>query len=99
MMLDDDPDSARIYATTRRTANVAASGAGADTDQPVYLIVLHGDFTAVGAPGPTNGPDPTGRMRIVWDPTTKMVTDFGIGPNQPDTAEPGGIPSRPFCLG
>jgi hypothetical protein len=91
-MGDDDPDSGRAYATTRKTANLAAAQAEVDSDQPVYLIVLRGDFVAVGGPKlpPGNVPDATGHiLRLVWDPATNMTTDFGIGDNEPNTAKLG----------
>jgi hypothetical protein len=28
-------------------------------------------------------------MRIVWEPKTRMVTDFGIGDNEPDASRLG----------
>jgi hypothetical protein len=92
---DSALESARVYATTRKTANLAAARAEVDSDQPVYLIVLHGTFVAVGVPHPAGAvPDAKGHIvRLVWDPATDSVTDWGIGNNEPDTAKLGrGLP-------
>ena len=88
---DPNPDSVLVYATTRRTANAAAFEADVGAAEPVYLVVARGHFVAVGMSKPSNDiPDATGHiMRIVWEPRTQMVADFGIGDNEPDTSRLG----------
>jgi hypothetical protein len=88
---DPEPDSVRVYRTTRRTANAAAFEAVVEGDQRVHLIIARGHFVAVGMPKPSNDvPDATGYiMRMVWDPASRMMLDFGIGDNEPDTARLG----------
>jgi hypothetical protein len=85
---DPHPESARAYPTSRSTANkVASFGASADTDEPVYLIVVHGNFNATSLPLPGGAPAPTGSIEtIVWDPARDVITDFGIKNRVPNAA-------------
>jgi hypothetical protein len=91
---DPTPSDARVFRTTRTTATKALDDSVADSHQPVYVVILHGDFVALGAPRPPDAPEPRGReLYFVWDPVANVVTDFGLGNDSPDLARLGsGVP-------
>ena len=79
--------------TRRQDANEILSGAGVNSNQRVYVIVIQGAFTVV-RPGPTA----TGSMRVsvidsVIDAHTGRETDDGFGRSIPDLARLGTVRS------
>ena len=88
------PADVRVYAASRSVATELLDGSKADSDQPVYVILAHGQFAADSAPRPPGAPAPIGReMHIVWDPASNAVTDFGLGDDEPNVEQLGaGIP-------
>jgi len=75
---DPHPTSGRLWAASRSRATRLLDGTRADTDQPSYVMVLHGDFVT-DAPRPEGTPAPTGTvMTMVLDPSTGEVMDFGV---------------------
>ena len=83
---DDSPTGGRVWATSRERANeLAFQTRMADTDQPVYVVVLHGDFVLSDAPRPSGAPIPTGSvLTMIVDPTTGGIMDFGAHHVAPD---------------
>ena len=76
---DRDPASAQYVLARHRAAALASSGATVTRNQPVYLIVLTGQFKT-GPVGPAPGRIVTGRFATeVLDASTGRDTDFGIG--------------------
>jgi hypothetical protein len=76
---DDSPTGGRVWAASReRAAELAFQTRMADTDQPVYVVVLHGDFVLSDAPRPSGAPTPTASvLTMIVDPTTGGILDFG----------------------
>ena len=77
-----------VFSTTRQFANAAIGAGVVDSDQPVYLIVLRGNFTGHAARRP-NGDVPLPRgehLAVVIDPETRQITDWGILFRKPETA-------------
>jgi hypothetical protein len=75
---DPAPASAEYVLTTRSAAN-QLFGAGVDTDQPVYLVVMGGEFTMQDARVPFGLPGPSGSFAVlVIDVSTGQVVDRGI---------------------
>jgi hypothetical protein len=84
------PTGAIAIPSTRKAANTVDSGADVDTDQPSYLIVLHGRFVGRVAHVPPGAPLPRGSvLTIVVDADTGLVTDWGISDHKPDTSSLG----------
>jgi len=76
---DPDPTSAQYVLTRHRAAVQASSAATVTRNQPVYLIVLTGQFKT-GPVGPAPGRVVTGTFATeVLDARTGRDTDFGIG--------------------
>jgi hypothetical protein len=79
------PANGRVYSSTRQTAENLISRDTVDTDQPVYVALVSGNFVGYLASVPTSGQFPTGRaMTIVFDATTLAVTDWGLDEQVPD---------------
>jgi hypothetical protein len=77
------PADGRVIATTRARFNRADSGAEVETDPPVWVVVVRGDFVANAAHPPYGAELPRGRFMVVAvDAQTKEVTDWGVG-NRP----------------
>jgi hypothetical protein len=92
---DARPDSAEFVYTTRQAA-VGLDGEKVDSDQPVYLVVLHGHFVYKYARG--IGPPPTGTvLTLTIDAATGDSLDLGLG-NGPSGASRLG-PVKPLALG
>jgi hypothetical protein len=88
---DAHPSSGVVYASRRHEANVASgAGTGVAGEQPVYLVVLHGDFVCTGCGGPPGHKAPRGDViTLVLDRKTLHGLDFGIGEQQIDTSSLG----------
>jgi hypothetical protein len=58
------------------------------------MIVFHGNFVGYSIPAPPGSGNVTGTtMTIEFDASTLRVTDFSLGPRDPDTSVLGaGIP-------
>ena len=74
---DPHPVSARFVLTHRQAANEVLDGAGVNSNQPVYAVVVKGWFT-VARPGPTA----SGFMHVpvvfyIFDARTGRETDDG----------------------
>ena len=93
---DAHPSSVTVYASRRHEANIAAgAGTGVFGEQPVYLVVLRGNFLASypSAPGPI-APKRTSVITMVLDRKTLRQLDYGFG-SQVDTSKIGpGLPLR-----
>jgi hypothetical protein len=89
------PDSAEYVYTTRQAA-VGLDGEVVDSNQPVYLVVLHGHFVYRYARG--IGPPPTGTvLTLTIDAATGDSLDLGLGNGPSGAARLG--PVRPLALG
>ena len=87
---DPSPSSGRVWATSRSRANELVSHSGVDTDQPSYVIVLHGDFVVKDAPRPPGAEAPEASvLTMIVDPRTGEITDFGIHNDAPDLSSLG----------
>ena len=76
---DRKPTQILVYRSRRGTANDAVSGAGVNSNQPVFVVVVRGDFTAYGASPPAGRALPRGRLIVgVYDARTLRLTDWGI---------------------
>jgi hypothetical protein len=72
--------SATIVASRRQAANHAVSGATVNSNQPVYVVTLHGHFIDRGASYPFGHKPPTGEtLVLVIDRRSLRTTDYGIG--------------------
>jgi hypothetical protein len=55
------------------------------SNQPVYVAVVTGRFTANDTPRPSGTPAPTGTVAtFIWDARTMRDTDFGLSNRYPD---------------
>jgi hypothetical protein len=111
---DSHPIGASYVRTTRQRAE-AMSGDGVDSDQPVYLVLLRGDFVDYYARGIYRARDAFPRGTVITftvDAETHGILDFGIGGRAPDLAQLGDVhdfttelraapelPSPPVCAG
>ncbi|MGH2920508.1 MAG: hypothetical protein ACRDKU_00355 [Gaiellaceae bacterium] len=85
---DSDPTSGRAYSSSRAVAVDVTSQAPVDSDQPVFVVVLEGDFLIRA--GPKGATPPSGPyLHLVWDPAKREVTDFGIKESRPNMAKLG----------
>jgi hypothetical protein len=76
---ENHPSNGLAWATDRKNAQKLENGAGVNTDQPVYIILFHGNFTGYLAHTPGGGNPPTGQlMSITFDAKTLQITDWGI---------------------
>lgn len=65
--------------TTQQAAVTATSGSLVNTNQPAYLVELHGHFTALGASVPAGAQHPTGTYLIfIVDASSGSVIDGGV---------------------
>jgi hypothetical protein len=78
---DAHPSGAIIYASRRHEANIAAgAGTGVFGEQPVYLVVVRGQFVCNSCSGPPGHTAPRGNtITTVVDRKTLQGLDFGIG--------------------
>lgn len=88
---DPHPTSAVFVLTRRQDANEALDGAGVNSNQLVYAVVVKGRFT-VDRPGP----NASGRMHVpvvfyVLDARTGRETDGGFGRSLPDLSKLGTV--------
>lgn len=82
--------------TTRQQANAVASGAIVSSDQPVYLVQLHGQFTALHASVPQGHQLPVGHyLTFTMDADTGAVLDWGLSENTSNLAALGPVVSLP----
>jgi hypothetical protein len=95
---DAHPSGAMIYASRRHEANIAAgAGTGVFGEQPVYLVVVRGQFVCNSCSGPRGHIAPRGNIiTTVVDRKTLQGLDFGIG-GRVDTSKLG--PGLPLALG
>lgn len=76
---DSRPTGGTVVATTRKAINRLNGGSEVNTDEDVYVVTLHGNFTAYGASVPS-GALPTGHLLVlVFDAKTSEVADFMLG--------------------
>lgn len=88
------PRSMKYVITTRQAAAEATSQAIVDTDQPVYLVSLQGNFTGKTAKVPGGSPTPRGtEMTAAIDPATGRIVDWGIEATAPDLSRLGAVQS------
>jgi hypothetical protein len=76
---DSAPKAAWAVFTARQDANLLASDAYVNSNQPVYLVQIEGRFTAFDASRPAGAQAPTGRfLTYVVDAATWLVVDSGV---------------------
>jgi hypothetical protein len=81
------PANGAVFSSTRSAVERAISDSAVNTDQPAFVAVVHGRFTAYEASVPPGSPLPTGSiMTITFDANTLEVTDWGIIPSVVNTA-------------
>jgi hypothetical protein len=81
---EQSPTDAIAYKTTRQDANARTSGAIVDSNQPVFLIVEHGNFVGVDVSLMYGSQAPRGRIiSVIVDAATGNVTDWGYEPTEP----------------
>lgn len=91
------PQRGQVFASTRKFAQTVIDGDTVDTDQPVFVAVLHGNFVGYLASVPIEGQFPTGDvLTITFDANTLAVTDWGLVPVAPDTTRLGTSTSLGF---
>jgi len=88
---DSHPVSALFVLTRRQAANEVLDGAGVNSNQPVYAVVVKGRFT-VAPPGPTA----QGTMHVlvvfyIFDARTGRETDDGFGKTLPALSKLGTV--------
>lgn len=75
---------ATAYETTRGDANARTSGAIVDSNQPVFLIVEHGNFVGRDVPLMYGSQPPRGHIiTVIVDSVTGDITDWGYEPTEP----------------
>ncbi len=74
------PASAEVVLTTRQTAlNTAGGGDIVNSDEPVYLLQMLGEFTSSG-PRPLGAAAPKGSVFwFLYDPAQRTTVDWGLG--------------------
>jgi hypothetical protein len=81
---DAQPSSAQVWLSTRQAAVDATTGSLVDTDQPVYVLEVHGHFVATLMPVPPGHPPPKGDvLTLVLDASTLETTDISVGDRGP----------------
>lgn len=89
------PSGATVATVGRQAAASVIGNAVVDTDQQVFLVVLHGAFVGYMAKVPYGAALPTGStMTIAYEPSTLDVTDWSINKTPIDTSSLG----RPVAL-
>jgi hypothetical protein len=91
---DARPVGAKYVRTTRQAAETIASGDRVDSDTPVYLVLLRGDFVDYYAHGiyRTRDAFPRGTaITFTVDAETRKILDFGIGTRSPHLARLGPV--------
>jgi hypothetical protein len=75
---DSGPTAALYVRTTRALANDLL-GTGVDSDQPVYFVVLSGNFELESSRVPAGQPSPVGSEGyLIIEVSTGQVLDFGL---------------------
>jgi hypothetical protein len=79
--------------TTRQAAEKVASGDWVDSDQPVYLVLLRGNFVDYYAHGlyRTRDDFPRGRVITFTVDESHGILDFGIGDKEPELSKLGAV--------
>lgn len=96
-MGDASPTSSIEVYTTRAAAEWLTSGAVVDTNVPVYLVELRGNFVDKHARIPAGAAFPTGtEVNFTIDPRSQSVLDFGISNNPPDISSLGSVSAVPL---
>lgn len=73
------PTHIQVALTTRRVAAQVDSGGWVNTNQPVFFVVLHGNFTDYSASVPFGSPQPTGTvLTLTIDAVTNQLTRLSI---------------------
>jgi len=77
---DSSPSVLRAVAGTRNAVVKATMrGATVDTDQPVFVVEIQGDFVAHGASVPPGHPQPRGsHLLLVFDADDLELTDWAV---------------------
>jgi hypothetical protein len=96
-MGDASPTSSVEVYTTRAAAERLTSGAVVDTDGPVYLVELRGNFIDKSARIGCGAAFPTGtEVDFTIDPHSQTVLDLGISNNSPDISSLGSVSAVPL---
>ncbi len=86
------PTSLEYVATTRQAAAQLTAQAGVDSDQPVYLVSVHGAFVGHMAKRPAGTAEPQGTvLTVTIDPKTGRITDWGIEQTTPKLTSLGAV--------
>ena len=93
---DPHPSSVMVYASRRHEANIAAgAGTGVFGEDPVYLVVLRGDF--IVSPEPAPGPMPPHKSNVITFVVTRDTLrqlDYGFGGTVNTSSVGPGLPLR-----
>jgi hypothetical protein len=86
------PGQASFVRTTRQAA-MSLSGAGrVGSNQPVYYVVVHGQFVDQNAKVPAGKPLPSGAViTFTVDCANRSILDFSIGQTAPNIARLGPV--------
>jgi hypothetical protein len=76
---DATPTGLTLVPTTRKAINALNGGSVVNTDEDVYAVTLHGDFTAYGASSPGDTLPSGHLMILVFDAETLEIGDFILG--------------------
>jgi hypothetical protein len=84
------PSDAVLFSTTRSTAMRLVARSTADSDFPVYTVIMRGNFTLPRKVGPPPGQTVRGtEMYFTWAPADRKIWDFGISYGYPRPAQLG----------
>jgi hypothetical protein len=84
------PQSTQYVQTRRQRAERLTSRAKVDSDQPVYLVTMRGNFVGHAAKVPNGKARPQGTvLTATIDPATGRITDWGITGSAPDLSSLG----------
>jgi hypothetical protein len=81
------PSDGRVFQTTANAVNAVNavdSGAGDGSNQPVYYVLMHGDFVCDVCPVPPGSPDPWGHVTsLVFEASNLRVAAVGLLGSEP----------------
>jgi hypothetical protein len=86
------PSTADVVLTTRQAAMDVEGGDIVDSDQPVYMVQMQGEFVVNTASYPSGVEAPTGSvLSFLYDPEAARLMDWGVGEQSADLASLGEV--------